>query len=105
MHVHQHVLMHCRAAGSTGLAGFEAAWRQMDRDTLELTRARRYLEVRRGELLGTASPGQRTDLEPLASVQEVEPTLAHRLRKLAGAKDRVLELLATATDADTVTRS
>lgn len=86
------------------LAGFEAAWRQIGKDTLELTRARRYLEIRRGEL-DEPRPGRRTDLQPVAREQQVEKTLRHRLRQLAEGKPRAMEILREAVDAEQVTRA
>ena len=87
------------------LAGWEAAWRQIGKDTLELTRARRYLEIRRGELLGDVVEGQRTDLEPLRASNGLERTLRHRLRELARGKARAMECMREATDAELVTRA
>jgi phage N-6-adenine-methyltransferase len=89
------------------LAGFEAAWRQIDKDTLELTRARRYLEIRRGELLGEAVNGRpQADTETsLAREVSLDHNLRHRLRELAKDKPRAMEHLREATDAEQVTRA
>jgi phage N-6-adenine-methyltransferase len=89
------------------LAGFEAAWRQINKDTLELTRARRYLEIRRGELLGDVEERQRTDLDPRLSLasDSLDKDLRYRLRLLAQAKARALEILREAVDSDQVTRA
>lgn len=43
------------AQATAQLAGLEAAYATLGADTLELTKARRYLEVRWGELLGDGS--------------------------------------------------
>jgi ParB family chromosome partitioning protein len=88
------------------LAGFEAAWRQINKDTLELTRARRYLEIRRGELLGD---GQEAMLagkaDPSLAREGLDRNLRHRLRQLAEGKLRAMEYLREATDAELVTRT
>jgi ParB family chromosome partitioning protein len=88
------------------LAGFEAAWRQIDKDTLELTRARRYLEIRRGELLGDAEHGGDRKSDQVARQQlDLEKTLRHRLRQLADGKLRAMEILREAIDSEQVTRT
>lgn len=95
------------ANASAQLAGLEAAYRTLGADTLELTKARRYLELRWGELLGTARVGanQHSD-EPLhASNGSVDKYDRHRFRKLAGDRDRVVELIRTATDPDELSRA
>jgi hypothetical protein len=68
--------------------------------------------VRRGELPGEAKLGRppKRDSEVTfanehAAEDEATRKFHERLRKLAGAKDRVVQLLATAADADQVTRS
>jgi phage N-6-adenine-methyltransferase len=88
------------------LAGFEAAWRQINQDTLELTRARRYLEIRRGELLGKPEWGGDRKSDQVAREQfDLEPTLRFRLRQLAEGKPRAMEILREAVDPDLVTRA
>jgi phage N-6-adenine-methyltransferase len=88
------------------LAGFEAAWRQMDKDTLELTRARRYLEIRRGELLGKAEMGRPGTHSKSSHASELlQKDLRHRLRQLASDKPRAMEVLREAIDAEQVTRA
>jgi ParB family chromosome partitioning protein len=87
------------------LAGFEAAWRQIDKDTLELTRARRYLEIRRGELLPPRRQGERTDRNLSQPREKLDHNLEHRLRQLVDGKPRAMEVLREASDAEQVTRS
>jgi hypothetical protein len=53
--------------------------------------ARRYLEIRRGELLGDAQHGgDRTSDQVAPGPLEIEKTLAHPLRQLAEAKAQAL---------------
>jgi phage N-6-adenine-methyltransferase len=86
------------------LAGFEAAWRQINKDTLELTRARRYLEIRRGELLGDAVDGRPKE-SSLTREDQLDHNLRYRFRLLAHAKAQALEILREAKDSDQVTRA
>lgn len=91
------------AQAAAQLAGLEAAYRTLDADTLELVKARRYLEVRWGELLGPAKPG------PPQSSHAREDSLGrhdrHRFRQMAKAKKQIVELIRTATDADQLSRA
>jgi phage N-6-adenine-methyltransferase len=88
------------------LAGFEAAWRQIDKDTLELTRARRYLEIRRGELLGDGQEAMLAGKKnPSLASEGLQKDLRHRLRQLAEGKPRAMEVLREAIDSEQVTRA
>ena len=89
------------------VAGLVAAYRTVRADTLELVKARRYLEVRWGELLGETKPGQRTDLEPLrASNGPSLPRIErHRLRELARHAPEIRERVRQATESDEITRA
>lgn len=95
------------AEATAQLAGLEAAYATLGADTLELTKGRRYLEVRWGELLGPSpgkgagGPGRES---PASDSNSLSPMTRHRFRKMAEAKDRVVELIATATDADQLAR-
>lgn len=89
------------------LDGLIAAYRTLDADTLELTKARRYLELRWGELLGPAQLGANQHTEPLhasnaSSLPRVE---RHRFRQLAEHKALVLDKLRAAVDADEISRA
>jgi phage N-6-adenine-methyltransferase len=91
---------------SAQLAGLETAYRTLDADTLELVKARRYLEIRWGELLGQAKQGQRDDLEPShASESSLDKDDRHRFRQLAGNREHVEKVLREATDADELSRA
>lgn len=72
------------ANASAQLAGLETAYRTLGADTLELTKARRYLEVRWGELLG---PGRAVKTGPGLNASHASETLRkddkHRFRKLS----------------------
>jgi hypothetical protein len=46
------------AKAEATLAGLEAAYRTIGADIFEITKARRLLELRWGELLGKAKPGR-----------------------------------------------
>ena len=84
------------------LDGLIAAYETLDADTLELMRARRYLELRWGELLGPAKPGP-----PKSShaSEDLNKDDTYRFRQLANMRNLVLERLNAATDADEVTRA
>jgi hypothetical protein len=86
------------------LTGLEAAYRQLGLDTVELTRAHRFLEIRIGELL-PREQGRRTDLELRPSVGEVERHDRERFRKLAEARPQLVEVLRETTDPDALTRA
>ena len=54
------------------LDGMVSAYRTLKSDTFELVKARRFLEIRWGELLEPPQPGRRTDLEPEPLTHELE---------------------------------
>jgi len=82
------------AEATAQLAGLEAAYRVLGTDALELTKARRYLEVRWGELLGTAELGVNQHSEGShASEPSLDRMDRHRFRELAKAKAFVLNPL------------
>jgi N6-adenosine-specific RNA methylase IME4 len=90
------------------LAGLETAYSTLGADTLELVKSRRYLEVRWGELLGDGREAQQSqNRRELSHVSESQLTKddRHRFRQMAAAKDDVVELILTATDADELARS
>ena len=89
------------AEASAHLAGLEAAYATLGADTLELAKARRYLEVRWGELLGEGVQGRHSH----ASERTLGKDNRHRFRQMAGARDRVVELIQTATDSDELSRA
>ena len=95
------------AQANAQVVGLEAAYKTLGADTLELVKARRYLEVRWGELLGDAreTQGQRTDLVTSTNVGKspIDHHDRHRFRKMAKARLRVVELIRAATDADDLT--
>ncbi len=93
-------------AAAAQLGGLIEAYRTLGADTLELTRARRYVELRWGELLGDVVAGERTDLEPShAGEGELSKDDRHRFRQLAAARTEVLALLERASDPDEITRA
>lgn len=88
------------------LAGLQAAYQTLNADTLELVKARRYLEVRWGELLGPASLGsnQHSEASP-ASEGSLSPNQRMAFRRIAESKSRVVDLLHDAKDADEISRA
>lgn len=83
-----------------------AAYKTLGLDTVELLKARRYLEIRWGELLGEAKVGTNQYSEGLlASNPSPEKQDRHRFRKLAGRKDKILHRLETADTEEAVTRA
>lgn len=92
------------------LDGLIAAYNTLNADTLELVKARRHLEVRWGELLGSApdpSQSKRTDLDPLhaSNGSDVSRIERHRFRQLAAHRHDVVAALDEATDADEISRA
>lgn len=95
------------ATATAQLAGLEAAYKTINADTLEIVKARRYLEVRWGELLGRAERGGdrksdqvgRDQLDPLSKDQR------HEFRRLADSKNAVMDALSSAIDADELSRA
>lgn len=88
------------------LAGLEAAYKTLGSDTLELVKARRYLEVRWGELL-PSEQGRRSDLQLPRQGEEVrlnDEQRAH-FRKLAENKLRVVDIIRDATDDEALSRA
>ena len=94
------------ATGVAKVAALEAAYRTLGADALELTRARRYLELRWGELLGDGKPGRPSGGETShASEDSLAKDDRARFRKLAANRERVVEAIRTADDADALTRA
>lgn len=95
------------ASAAAHVAGLIVTYRRLGSDTLELTKACRYLEVRWGEMLGQVVERQRTDLEP--GLSQASDSLSKdsrlRFRQLAGGRDQVIELLERATESDEITRA
>jgi ParB family chromosome partitioning protein len=92
------------------LDGMVSAYRTLKSDTFELVKARRFLEIRWGELLEPPQPGRRTDLEPEPLTHELEvlsPMDESRFRQLAepDKKERAQAYIALATDADDLSRA
>lgn len=92
------------AEAGAKLAGLEAAYRALNKDTLELTKARRYVELRWGELLGKAKPGPPSE-SSLAGEDSLHRMERHRFRQLAENRERVIDILRDATDADHLSRA
>jgi len=90
------------------IAGMQAAYEQIGSDTLELTRARRVIEIRWGELLGPARrgrpPADASDDETADASAFLERHDRVDFRKLAGARDRLVPMLREADDPDAITR-
>lgn len=84
--------------------GLEAAYRSLNADALELVKARRYLEVRWGELLGDAKPGPPPESSH-ASEDSIGKDDRHRFRQLAAARDRVVPLIREADDPESLSRA
>lgn len=96
------------AEASAKVAGLEAAYRAIGADTLELTRARRYLEVRWGELLGPAEHGgvrRGEDFKAVASDLILSKEQRDAFRQLAADRDRVLAILRDVDEADELSRA
>lgn len=92
------------------IAGMEAAYEQIGADTLELTRARRVIEIRWGELLGPPRRGRppATDTDDKNVSHDLHSD-AERMRrsdfrKLGAARDRLVPMLREADDPDAITR-
>ncbi len=96
------------ANASAQVAGLLEAYKTLGADTLELTKARRYLEVRWGELLGSAERGgdRRSDQVPHVELETpLRKQDRHRFRQLAGNREVVVDLIRTATDPDELSRA
>jgi hypothetical protein len=95
------------ASATAHIVGLIGAYRTLGSDTLELTKARRYLELRWGQLLGDVTERQRTDLDE--DLSHAGDSLSKddrlRFRQLASGRDQVFELLEHATDPDDITRA
>lgn len=85
------------------LAGLEAAYKLIDSDTLEVVKARRYLEVRWGELLPPSVPGQH--IPPSQAGEGLDYHERHRFRQLAEGGDKVVEAIRTAIDSEQISRA
>ncbi len=85
------------------IAIFEVLGRE---DKIELVKAKRVVEKRRGELLGEPRPGTRNDIQPLPHEVEVgiHHTTATRYRRFAAAWPILEEHLLEATDTTQVSQ-
>jgi phage N-6-adenine-methyltransferase len=99
-------------AGATAqVAGLLEAYKTLGADTLELTKARRYLEIRWGDLLAPRRAGRprRVDKRPKSSVATDDFGLTkdqrHEFRRLAADKDRVVREILAATHPDQLSRA
>lgn len=94
------------AQAAAKLAGLQAAYKTLGDDALELTKARRYVEVRWGELLGPAKPGPPDKSSP-ASEDSLTPNARHDFRAMAApeVRERIVETIRTATESDTLSRA
>lgn len=101
------------AQAAAKLAGLEAAYRTLNADTSELTKARRYLEHRWGVLLG---PGDQVKTGPGRNASVATETLKDKnarsaMREMAWHRDGtttrkiVLTVLETRRDSDTLSRA
>ena len=80
-----------------------AAYQTLNADTLELVKARRYIEVRWGALLGPAQPGPPTESFPAGKDSTLNATERHEFRALA-AEPAVITTILAATDTDDAPR-
>lgn len=80
------------------MSAVEAAYQKLGREVLELTKARRYLELRLGEMLLDHMNDQK---RPRLSVPSTEDIC----RKFARNKQVVVDMIEAATDADTISRA
>lgn len=89
------------------LAGLEVAGKAIDADTLELTKARRYFDLRWVELLGPAKEGRPSSADDKLTTLLTyhTPMDRTRLRKLWPVIHEARAFIRTATDADQITRS
>lgn len=85
------------------VSGLAEAWDVLGRDTTELIKARRYMEVRWGELLGEATMGRPAESSHASELLSKDDRL--RFRQLASHRAEVVELLEQATDAEEITRA
>jgi hypothetical protein len=87
------------------IAGMQAAYEQIGADTLELTRARRVIEIRWGELIGPARMGRPpAENESSGATELLDRNDRHEFRKLAEHRDRLVLMLREASDPDALTR-
>jgi hypothetical protein len=92
--------------GQKELEGLQKRWTGLQRDTLELVKAQRYLEVRWGENLGPGGRGSRGRGRPIDSTT-VETISRHErswFRLLADARADVLDALETADTVEALAR-
>lgn len=85
-----------------GIASYIAS---MDGDVLELEKALRIVEKRRGDLLGPSHQGERTDLELRTRMSEVAGKTAQRWRTIAQAWDEIWPEIRDATNRWQVTQA
>jgi len=83
--------------GVAWLDGVREQWEKLGRDTLEFLKARRYLEVRWGELLGS-HPGRGPGRGKRSSQDDLSKNERLDFRRLAAGKPAVLAALREATD-------
>lgn len=92
------------------LDGMTAAYGTLKADAFELVKARRLLEIRWGELLGPGQPGNPTGANQFGGTSHAcdDPLSRddrHRFRQLAAHKERALDYIRCATDADELSRA
>jgi phage N-6-adenine-methyltransferase len=76
------------------LAALESYLAHRADDCAVVRRAQRYVEVRIGELLGPATPGQRTDMQPSIAVEGLTKDERHDFRQMAAHPELVEAALA-----------
>jgi adenine-specific DNA-methyltransferase len=89
------------------LAGLETAAKLMAADALQLTQARRLLDIRWGEVLGEAVVGANQHSQGSLAVNrsQLDKSVRSRLRALAAEKDLVLAAINNATDSAEISRA
>jgi phage N-6-adenine-methyltransferase len=95
---------HMTTAEAT-LAGLEAAYKTIGADIFEITKARRLLEVRWGELVPRPPTGRPKKGDMRVEVSDAEQKEKERRWKLADAKDIVLAAIDQAQDAEQISRA
>lgn len=96
------------AEAAAKLAGLQAAYKTLGDDALELTKARRYVEVRWGELLGPAEPSPGPGRgKPSDASDGLSRDTRSDFRALAKpeVRERVVETIRTATSSDELSRA
>jgi protein gp37 len=92
--------------GQKELEALQKKWTGLQRDTLELVKAQRYLELRWGEALGPGGRGSRGRGRQLAStaVETISRNERSWFRLLAEARDDVLDAVDTADSLEPLAR-